>query len=236
MTSTPSDTLRAAATKLRGLATAASTDTDGTPTTRWSTTPLHSGYSSLHGDVQTLDDGRVVASPRLLHGGDMRRPVRMRTQHAEYAATMDPTVGLALADWLETSADYCTPGPTHPTHVVRALAVAQRVLGEDEAVVAAQPVAVPYPTSLIWTVEAQCDGDTGWVEWGHHNTSEAAHKLAAKFRKTRPAAAIRVVRQVVTTTVEPTVPDATAEEPPLAPDRSPAPCIACMTDESHDPA
>jgi hypothetical protein len=42
----------------------------------------------------------------------------------------DPTLSVALADWLETAADYYRPGVTHPTHVVRALAAARALLGD----------------------------------------------------------------------------------------------------------
>lgn len=68
----------------------------------------------------------------------------------------------------------------------------------------------PYPTTTTWTVEGQ-DKDGTWIEWGDHYTSNKAHELAAEFRRTRPDRESRVVRQVVTTTVEPT--PATTEEP-----------------------
>lgn len=52
--------------------------------------------------------------------------------NADYIAAMHPDVGHALADWLETAAEYVADdSPTHPTHVVRALAVARAILGDQ---------------------------------------------------------------------------------------------------------
>jgi hypothetical protein len=50
--------------------------------------------------------------------------------NAEWIAAMHPGVGVALADWLETTAEYATVSVTHPTHVVRAFELARLVLGE----------------------------------------------------------------------------------------------------------
>ncbi|PBC71540.1 hypothetical protein BX265_6150 [Streptomyces sp. TLI_235] len=47
---------------------------------------------------------------------------------ARWIALMHPGVGELIAAWLESTADYCTVSITHPTHVVRALAVARAVL------------------------------------------------------------------------------------------------------------
>ncbi|WP_405699129.1 hypothetical protein OG209_05395 [Streptomyces sp. NBC_01383] len=58
-----------------------------------------------------------------------------------------------------------------------------------------------YPTTTTWTVEAREPNGT-WTEWGDHYTSDKAHQLAAEFRRTAPNRGIRVVRQVVTYTVE----------------------------------
>jgi hypothetical protein len=139
MTTTPADEMRAAAARLRALATAASTDTDGTPTTTWSTKLRRpdnpDGNSLLYGDHHTRDDGRRIAWPPLLHGGSQQRPVSMHTQHADYIAMMDPTLGHAVAVWLEAEAaapvtaehsDQCVD-PQCTT--LAALAVARQVLG-----------------------------------------------------------------------------------------------------------
>ncbi|MCY0959947.1 hypothetical protein [Streptomyces sp. H27-H5] len=47
------------------------------------------------------------------------------------ALVIDAEVADPLADWLDTAATYYAPGPTHPTHVVHALAVARAILGTD---------------------------------------------------------------------------------------------------------
>ncbi|MEV4975586.1 hypothetical protein [Streptomyces scopuliridis] len=78
----------------------------------------------------------------------------------------------------------------------------------EQALAATQPGPVseseaPYPTSTTWTVEAQKQGESVWFEVGDHYTSEAARQHAAQFRETTRGDSIRVVRQVVTTTVEP---------------------------------
>ncbi|MFH8793299.1 hypothetical protein [Streptomyces sp. NPDC017941] len=102
--SSPADELRAAAEKLRALAVAASTTADGTPTAHWNVksrgkfqSPDH---SLLCGDYITNGRGERVGWPLLHRGGSQHRPTYMATQHAEYAATVGPTVGLALAAWL----------------------------------------------------------------------------------------------------------------------------------------
>lgn len=51
-----------------------------------------------------------------------------RTRADVTRADMHPAVGRALAELLETAADYVADdSPTHPTHVVRALAVARQI-------------------------------------------------------------------------------------------------------------
>lgn len=50
--------------------------------------------------------------------------------NADYIAVMHPDVGHALVELLDTAADYVADdSPTHPTHVVRALAVARQING-----------------------------------------------------------------------------------------------------------
>ena len=102
---TAADELRTAAEKLRTLATAASTDRRGTPTLRWhfkERPGLGSGY--LYAENP---DG---PGARIIHGGSSGPHGRglhpgMSPQHGEYVAAMDPTVGLAVADWLESAAE-----------------------------------------------------------------------------------------------------------------------------------
>lgn len=100
---TPAEELRAAAEKLRGLATAASTDKHDRPTARWYFTerggPGSGGYL-----YSANPDGPDV---KLLRGGSTGAHGRgtyphMDTRHGEYAAAMDPTVGLLLARWLDS--------------------------------------------------------------------------------------------------------------------------------------
>ena len=129
---TPADELRAAATKIRNLATAASTDNDGKPTANWNTKPCwpedDDGNRFLFGDHLTRDDDRTISWPLLLRGGRQHHQPYMHAQHAEYAAAMGPTVGLALADWLDSAArdaEHIGPDP-------HALAVARAVLGSSD--------------------------------------------------------------------------------------------------------
>ncbi|MER5750660.1 hypothetical protein [Streptomyces sp. NPDC002088] len=154
---TPADEIRAAALRLRTLATAASTDPDGTPTANWHAHPRWpddpDGSSLLYGDYLTREDGRTISWPLLNRGSSSQRMAHMHTQHADYAAAMDPTVGLALADWLDSAAHhyecgiraaddvfhddpaghdaFLTTGPGAPS--THALAVARAVLGTPEA-------------------------------------------------------------------------------------------------------
>ncbi|MCL7377443.1 hypothetical protein [Streptomyces sp. 35G-GA-8] len=126
---TPADELRTAAEKLRALATAASTNTDGTPTTTWNTKLCwpndDNGTSHLYGDYLTRDDNRRIAWPPLLHGGSPQRPTRMQTQHATYIAAMGPTLGLLVAEWLDSAAEDAEQiGPDR-----HALAVARQING-----------------------------------------------------------------------------------------------------------
>ncbi|MEV7975384.1 hypothetical protein [Streptomyces sp. NPDC086519] len=99
----PADELRTAATRLRALATAASTDGRNKPTTRWHFAKRDDRTGYLYAETP---DGPAI---KLLLGGSSGPYGRgmhpgMRTQHGEYAAAMDPAVGLALADWLEHEA------------------------------------------------------------------------------------------------------------------------------------
>ncbi|MEU5608417.1 hypothetical protein AB0H03_06615 [Streptomyces sparsogenes] len=126
----PADQIRAAAEELRALAVAASASSDGTPTAHWNTEPCWPDDDStrfLRGDYLTRDDGRRISWPNLLRGGTGARPPYMATQHAEYAATMGPAVGLAVAAWLDSAAEDAEQVGPDP----HALAVARQLLGED---------------------------------------------------------------------------------------------------------
>ncbi|MFE9003153.1 hypothetical protein ACFYOY_13570 [Streptomyces sp. NPDC007875] len=126
----PAALLRAAAEKLHALATAASTDTDGTPTANWHTEPCWPDDPTLghhlYGDHLTRDDGSTISWPLLNRGGSPHRRSYMHGQHAEYAAAMNPAVGLAIAAWLDSAAEDAEQIGADP----RALATARRILGE----------------------------------------------------------------------------------------------------------
>ncbi|MFE0800104.1 hypothetical protein [Streptomyces sp. NPDC058812] len=107
---TPADELRTAAAKIRALATAASTDSDGAPTANWHHQERGHGRGHLYGDHLTRDDGRRISWPHLLRGGSSQRPTYMHVQHAAYAAAMGPALGLALAEWLDQAARYYDAG------------------------------------------------------------------------------------------------------------------------------
>ncbi|QKN87577.1 hypothetical protein SEA_HFRANCETTE_51 [Streptomyces phage HFrancette] len=149
MTTTPADELRAAAARLRALATAASTDTDGTPTTTWSAKLRRpadpDGTSRLYGDHRTREDGRRIAWPPLLRGGSQQRPTHMHTQHADYIVAMGPATGLAIAYWLDAVAARLSR-TTHPDWQAdiepHAVAVARQLLGTSAGTVAQPAPAV----------------------------------------------------------------------------------------------
>lgn len=129
----PADELRTAAEKLRRLATAASIDNDGTPTAHWNSEIQGHGRSLLCGDYTTNGRKEQIGWPSLVRGGSFQRPVYMHAQHAEYAAAMGPTVGLALAAWLEslTGIDINEHGPL-PDEYQHALAVAHAINQEQQ--------------------------------------------------------------------------------------------------------
>ncbi|SEC03189.1 hypothetical protein SAMN04490357_1008 [Streptomyces misionensis] len=106
----PADELAAAADKLRALATAVSAPEPALQ-------PFHAeGCDVTQGRTPGLYDVATTQTPEL----------------ANYIAAMDPTVGLALADWLETTAAKLNHS-THPgwqDHVEpHALTVARAILG-----------------------------------------------------------------------------------------------------------
>lgn len=91
----PADEIRAAAEKLRALATAASTPLarGGKPTRRW------------HFAERTRGSGYLYAENPDGPGTRLTSP-GMHPRHGQYAAAMDPGVGAALADWLEHAAKF----------------------------------------------------------------------------------------------------------------------------------
>lgn len=128
---TPADELRTAAATLRALATTASTGRAGEPTVRWAFTETSSDFGKGHGSgmLRATDALDAEADPRLgkplIHGssGTRGRAPSLAVQHGEYIAAMDPTLGLLLADWLDSAAqDAEQIGPDH-----HALAVARQI-------------------------------------------------------------------------------------------------------------
>ena len=113
----PADELRAAAQLLRERATA--------PYVQPGPWHVHEAYGFLRVDN---DRDKTSEAWTVKSGADVAEENRGT---AEWIALMHPGVGEALADWLEATADYCTVSVTHPTHVVRALAVARALLGGE---------------------------------------------------------------------------------------------------------
>ncbi|MEV0114653.1 hypothetical protein AB0H77_15575 [Streptomyces sp. NPDC050844] len=106
----PAEELCAAAHTLRTLATTASTatstsvDNGGSPTSRWRFAEHGAtGMGYLYAENPT---GRGTRLLRTLGVGGRghRDPASMRTRHGAYAAAMDPTVGLAVAQALDEAA------------------------------------------------------------------------------------------------------------------------------------
>lgn len=98
MTQTPADEIRAAAAKLRGLATAASTDAHGHDTSTWSSEHVRPGDARLYGPGRTSILRGGPSGP----GGRGTRP-HLHPQHADYIAALHPGVGAVLADWLDAT-------------------------------------------------------------------------------------------------------------------------------------
>ncbi|SFY52085.1 hypothetical protein [Streptomyces sp. F-1] len=121
---TPAEEIKQAATRLRELATAAA---DNSGSSNWHTTrhfpdQPDSTFTSLWATgVRPLLGGA---------GGRGRPPAYVKAPVGDYIAAMDPAVGLALADWLETTAAKLNHS-THPgwqDHVEpHALAVARAI-------------------------------------------------------------------------------------------------------------
>lgn len=112
MTDQPADEIRAAAVKLRTLATNASTDRTDRPTAHWAFTERRSDAGEGRGigmlratDHLNPDDNPRIGRP-LMHAttGPRGLPPSLAVQHGQYIAAMDPRVGLALAVWLDRTA------------------------------------------------------------------------------------------------------------------------------------
>jgi hypothetical protein len=96
-TTTPAQTLRRAAARVRQLAAAAAEDS-GSP---------HWSASRILPDQPESRMTRVVAGSggSLIHGRGERRSPFFHAPVGDYIATMGPGVGAALADWLDAVAD-----------------------------------------------------------------------------------------------------------------------------------
>ena len=109
---TPAEEITAAAEKLRRLATAASTDRRGRPTTHWA---VRYQPGVLPGSPEQRDQPvRLVATDsgtdnHLLHGGPSGPGARgtgprIGADQGRYIAAMGPDVGEKLARWLDAAA------------------------------------------------------------------------------------------------------------------------------------
>ncbi|MFD4795972.1 hypothetical protein [Streptomyces anulatus] len=167
----PADQLRAAAEKLRAAAAAV-------PSDDWGTRAWHVEECS---DTDTMESCPCIVAqgehkefdqpqvPLIQYVADAET-----TEHAAWIALMHPGVGLVVAAWLDAAAEYYTPGPTHPTHVVHALAVARQLLGTSEAEGAPSSVGTsasrtntPGP-SVAATLATPCDACDHTLNW-HRN-------------------------------------------------------------------
>lgn len=112
---TPADTMRAAARLLRERATAA----------------VHEGRTAWRRGA-TLR----TKSPVVVDDGDQPTVLietwakRLEDVNA-YLELLGPAFGLAVAEWLDATAEYCRVSFTQPVHVGRAIAVARALLGEE---------------------------------------------------------------------------------------------------------
>lgn len=108
---TPADALRASAEKLRSLTADA---TEGP----WFAEHLEGTWGEEH-DAILVGQGKPLATLPYDHNGHL---------NADYAATMHPGVGTALADLLDDQADGDDEGVINPW----ALAVARAILGTPD--------------------------------------------------------------------------------------------------------
>jgi hypothetical protein len=115
----PAEELRAAAAKIRALATAASEDSGSS---HWETIRVHPEYPESTSTRLRANPGGL-----LIHGGGYgKRPgPRVSGPVGDYIAAMEPAVGLVLADLLDDQAAGDDEGVINPW----ALAVARQILG-----------------------------------------------------------------------------------------------------------
>ncbi|MER7788572.1 hypothetical protein [Streptomyces sp. NPDC097640] len=115
----PADQIRAAAEKLRALATAAAKDS-GSPdwiATRHFPDQPDATFTTLWTDSHTV----------LMRGGGRHRAPYVHAPVGDYIAAMGPTAGLAIAAWLDSAAEDAEQIGADP----HALAVARQLLGEE---------------------------------------------------------------------------------------------------------
>lgn len=117
---TPADEICTAAAKLRALATAAADDSSpGWRARRHFPDRPDSTYTSL----------LTAGGTPLMGGGGRNRVPYVKAPIGDYITTMDPTVGLALADWLDYEAALIVrvPGAELRGRTEQALAVARAI-------------------------------------------------------------------------------------------------------------
>jgi hypothetical protein len=106
---TPADELKAAAEKIRTLAMGAPANNQ----------PWRYAKGLPNDSVRTATGWEVAYGDA---PGDLR-----------YIAAMHPGIGLALAELLDTAAEYfADDSAAHPTHLVRALTVARAINGSEQ--------------------------------------------------------------------------------------------------------
>lgn len=118
----PAEELRAAADKLRTLATAASTDGHGRDISTWTSYHASTRDARLHGPDR-VDIIRGGSSGP--HGRGIRP--HLHPPVADYIAAMQPGVGLALAAWLEAEAFQASRNG-RTVNARHALALARQIL------------------------------------------------------------------------------------------------------------
>ncbi|MFF7837590.1 hypothetical protein ACFZC6_01950 [Streptomyces ossamyceticus] len=123
---TPADEIAAAAARLRTLAADAA-DTSGS--SKWEASRIFPEYPD-----STATRLRANSGGPLLHGGGGKHPAPMVTAPVgDYIAAMDPTVGLALAAWLDSWAGVeLRESATMQEDARHALAVARAINGAQQ--------------------------------------------------------------------------------------------------------
>ncbi|MEU4296408.1 hypothetical protein [Kitasatospora aureofaciens] len=121
----PADLLAAAAQRLRDLATA--TTTHGSAHWIYTQRHDHPEYGGF-GTVRT-QDGKVVTGGGPARGG--RRVPNVVRPYGEWIATMDPTLGLLIAHWLDDEAEFQQHAAAGPEDSEHALDFARAVLGQN---------------------------------------------------------------------------------------------------------